>query len=260
MLKRAGRRIHVATKCGRYINPHVNEGYTPQSLRKYVEASLKRLDVECIDIIQLHCPPVEVYYRPEIFDFFETFKKEGKILHLGVSVEKVEEALKAVEFDNVATVQIIYNIFRQRPAERFFGIAREKNVGIICRVPLASGLLAGKFTRSTQFGKGDHRRDNRKGEMFDRGETFSGIPFEEGLKSVDRLKGVFSGDVDLAHAALKWILMREEIGCIIPGASSVEQVQSNIQAADFPDLLPSQIDEIDGIYRDTIKPLVHHLW
>ena len=260
ILKETTDRIYVATKCGRQINPHVNEGYTPEVLRGYVEASLKRLSVDCIDLIQLHCPPTEVYYRPEIFGEFERLREEGKILNMGVSVEKIEEAIKAIEFDNVTSVQIIYNIFRQRPHERFFQLAAEKNVGIIVRVPLASGLLTGKFSRDSKFEKGDHRFFNRAGEAFDKGETFSGVPYETGLQAVEELKSVVSGDVRLLDLALKWILMKEEVSCVIPGASKAEQVVSNVVASSLPDLRQEQLKEIDRIYEKYIKEHVHQLW
>ena len=258
--RQAGKRIYVATKCGRQIQPHNNKGYTPAVLRGYVEDSIRRLGVECIDLIQLHCPPVEVYYRPEIFGEFEKMKDEGKILNLGVSVEKVEEAMKAIEFDNVTTVQIIYNIFRQRPHERFFAMAKEKNVGLIIRVPLASGLLSGKFSASTRFASGDHRFFNRNGMMFDKGETFAGVPYDAGLQAVARLASLLPADIPLAHVALRWILMRDEVSCIIPGASSPEQVRTNLGAADLPPLTGRQMTAITEIYEEDIKPLVHQLW
>lgn len=259
-VRKSGVKVRVATKCGRQINPHVNRGYTPAVLRGFVEDSLRRMGTDCLDLIQLHCPPTEVYYRPEIFGEFERMKEEGKILSLGVSVEKVEEAIKAVEFDNVTTVQIIYNIFRQRPHEQFFAMARAKNVGLIIRVPLASGLLSGKFTTDTRFAPGDHRFFNRNGMMFDRGETFSGVPYETGLKAVSRLRELFDPKISLAHVALRWILMREEVSCIIPGASSPDQVRTNTGAAALPPLTDDQVRAISRIYEEDIKPLVHHLW
>ncbi len=259
-VRRSGRRVRIATKCGRQIQPHVSKGYTPAALRGYVEDSLKRIGTECIDLIQLHCPPAEVYYRPEVFGEFEKMKQEGKILNLGVSVEKVEEAIKAIEFDNVTTVQIIYNIFRQRPHERFFAMAREKNVGLIIRVPLASGLLSGKFASDTRFAPGDHRFFNRNGMMFDKGETFAGVPYETGLRTVTRLKELFPEGVPLAHVALRWILMREEVSCIIPGASSPDQVRANLEATAMPPLTGDQVNAIRRIYEEDIKTLVHQLW
>jgi aryl-alcohol dehydrogenase-like predicted oxidoreductase len=259
-VRESGASVRVATKCGRQINPHVNKGYTPEVLRGYVEDSLMRLGTDCIDLIQLHCPPTEVYYRPEIFDEFDKLKQEGKSLNLGVSVEKVEEAIKAIEYGNVTTVQIIYNIFRQRPHERFFSMAREKKVGLIIRVPLASGLLSGKFGPDTRFAPGDHRFFNRNGLFFDKGETFSGVPYETGLRAVARLKALFPENTPLAHVALQWILLSEEVSCIIPGASSPDQVRSNLGAADFIDFTIEQIRAIDEVYEEEIKPLVHQLW
>lgn len=253
-------RIYVATKCGRRINPHASEGYQPDVLREYVEGSLQRMGLETLDLIQLHCPPTEVYYRPEIFELFERLKEEGKIRHLGVSVEKVEEALKAIEYPNVTTVQIIFNVFRQRPAELFFREASRRAIGIIVRVPLASGLLTGKFKASTSFGEGDHRHFNRDGAAFDKGETFSGIPYELGLKAVDKLKALFPDRENLAPIALQWILQFPEVSCIIPGASKVEQVESNLSVYDLPPLSEEQLAEMNQIYTEMIKPVVHQLW
>lgn len=253
-------RIYVATKCGRQINPHTNEGYTPEVLRNYVEDSLKRMNLETLDLIQLHCPPTEVFYRPEIFDEFKKLKKEGKILNLGVSVEKVEEALKAIEFENVATIQIIYNIFRQRPDDLFFQKAKEKNVGVIVRVPLASGLLTGKYTKQTIFDSDDHRQGNRDGEWFDKGETFSGVPYETGIEVVEKIKALFPEQENLAQIALKWILMNDKISVVIPGASKVYQVNSNIQAVNLPSIPQEKLTEIQEFYDSEIKPHIHQLW
>lgn len=252
--------IFVATKCGRQINPHISENYTPKVLRKFVEDSLKNTGFECLDLIQLHCPPTEVYYRPEIFELFDRLKEEGKIKNLGISVEKVEEALKGIEFSNVNTVQIIFNMFRQRPAERFFAEAKKKDVGIIVRVPLASGLLTGKFSADTQFEKDDHRFFNRDGAAFDKGETFSGIPYAIGLKAVEELKTVFPDTENLAPIALRWILDRPEISCVIPGASRKEHLISNGTAMNLASLTEEQNKAIDSIYKTHIKPFVHQLW
>ena len=253
-------KIVVATKCGRKLNPHTNEAYQPEVLRKFVEDSLKNMNLETLDLIQLHCPPTQVYYRPEIFGLFDDLKKEGKIRNLGVSVEKVEEALKAIEYENVTTVQIIFNMFRQRPAELFFNEAKRKNVGIIIRVPLASGLLSGKFTKDSTFSKGDHRFFNRRGMFFDKGETFSGIDYQTGLDAVEDLKELFPNEKNLAPIALKWILMFDEVSCIIPGASNPEQVVSNIRAIELPDWDDTKKIEINAIYQQKIKPLVHQIW
>jgi len=253
-------RIYVASKCGRQINPHTNEGYQPAVLQKYVEDTLTRTGLETLDLIQLHCPPSEVYYRPEIFELFDKLKQQGKILNLGVSVEKVEEALKAIEFPNVTTVQIIFNIFRQRPADLFFQEAAKREVGIIVRVPLASGLLTGKYTKNTTFSAGDHRQFNRNGEAFDKGETFAGIDYETGLQAVEELKALFPNMDNLAPVALKWILRHPEVSCIIPGASKVEQVHSNLSTFDLPNFTFSQLKGMQDIYEKYIKAQVHHLW
>ena len=253
-------RIYVASKCGRQINPHNNKSYQPAVLQKYVEDTLKRTGLETLDLIQLHCPPTEVYYRPEIFELFDKLKDQGKILNLGVSVEKVEEALKAIEFPNVTTVQIIFNVFRQRPAELFFKEAAKRNVGVIVRVPLASGLLTGKYSKNTTFAAGDHRQFNRNGEAFDKGETFSGIDYATGLKAVEELKGLFPNRDNLAPIALKWILRHPEVSCIIPGASKVEQVHSNLSTFEVPNFTFSQLTGMQAIYEKYIKPQVHHLW
>lgn len=260
VLKDTTERIYVATKCGRQISPHMNEGYQVSVLRKYVEDSLQRLNVDCLDLIQLHCPPSEVYYRPEIFAEFDKLKKEGKILNLGVSVEKIEEAIKAIEFDNVTSIQIIYNMFRQRPHEQLFQLAKEKNVGLIIRVPLASGLLTGKFSTETKFEKEDHRNFNIDGRFFDKGETFAGIPYNIGIKAIERLKVLFPDQKNLAIIALNWILMREEVSCIIPGASNVEQVGLNVKASEQVKLTDASMIEVNNIYDELIKEHVHQKW
>jgi aryl-alcohol dehydrogenase-like predicted oxidoreductase len=252
--------IYIATKCGRQIKPHVNTGYTPASLRGYVEESLRRMKMETLDLIQLHCPPTEVYYRPEIFELFDRLKDEGKIRAMGVSVEKVEEAIKAIEYPNVATVQIIFNVFRHRPSELFFKLAQERNVGIIVRVPLASGLLSGKFSRNTTFGEKDHRTYNREGASFDKGETFSGVDYELGLAAVEKIKSLFDDDVPLAALAMRWALMFPEVGTVIPGASQDGQVLDNVRASLLPPLTNKQMEGVREIYEEMIKPRVHHLW
>ncbi|MDI5888090.1 aldo/keto reductase [Flavobacterium yafengii] len=253
-------RIYVATKCGRHINPHVNEGYQPKVLQQFVEDSLRRTGLETLDLIQLHCPPTEVFYRPEIFEMFDRLKEQGKILNLGVSVEKVEEGLKAIEFPNVTSVQIIFNLFRQRPSELFFKEALKRDVGIIARVPLASGLLTGKFNAKTTFNTQDHRNFNRNGEAFDKGETFSGINYELGLKAVEELKALFPESTNLAPIALQWILGFDEVSCIIPGASNDSHVLSNLSVYDLPKLTYEKIAAMNEIYERYIKPEVHQLW
>ncbi|MEM9819989.1 MAG: aldo/keto reductase [Bacteroidota bacterium] len=260
VIRQRKEQVYLATKCGRQINPHESEGYQVAVLRKFVEDSLRNTGLETLDLIQLHCPPNAVYYRPEIFGLFERLQQEGKIQHLGVSVEKVEEALKAIEYDNVSSVQIIFNIFRQRPSQLFFAEAKKRQVGIIVRVPLASGLLTGKYSTTTVFGKDDHRYFNREGAAFDKGETFSGIPYEQGLAAVDALKQVFPGVDNLAPYALKWVLSFAEVSCVIPGVSRPEQLDSNLAALELPTFTPAQMNRIQEIYEDSIRPVVHHLW
>jgi aryl-alcohol dehydrogenase-like predicted oxidoreductase len=253
-------KIYVATKCGRQISPHVNEGYTPAALTKFVEASLNNMGLERLDLIQLHCPPTDVYYRPEIFDTFNELQKQGKIDKFGVSVEKVEEGIKALEYDDVSTVQIIYNLFRQRPQELFFKLAQEKNVGVIVRVPLASGLLTGKFSQATNFSPEDHRNFNRNGEAFDKGETFSGVNYDNGLKAVNALKSIFPEKNNLAPMALKWILKRAEVSTVIPGASKVEHLHSNLSVHEIPDLTEDQVKQMNKVYEEYLKEEVHQRW
>lgn len=252
-------RIYIATKCGRRLEPHTKEAYTPNALRGFVEDSLDNTGLEQIDLVQLHCPPNEVYYRPEIFGLFNDLIAEGKVGHLGVSVEKVEQALKAIEYDNVDTVQIIFNIFRQRPAGLFFEQAKKRDIGVIIRVPLASGLLTGTYTRHSEFEKGDHRRDNREGELFDKGETFAGLDYEDGLEAVKALRQVFP-KISLTQLALRWILMFDTVSTVIPGASKVSQVESNIAASGLPPLITSEMEVIREIYASTVKDAVHHRW
>ncbi|MCO6475736.1 MAG: aldo/keto reductase [Phaeodactylibacter sp.] len=260
VVKSRSERIYVATKCGRRLSPHTNEAYQPKALRSFVEGSLRNMGLEALDLIQLHCPPTEVYYRPEIFGLFDRLKEEGKILNMGVSVEKVEEALKAIEYPNVTTVQIIFNMFRHRPSELFFPRAKEKNVGIIVRVPLASGLLTGKFSQSSTFGAEDHRHFNREGEAFDKGETFSGVDYETGLRAVAELQELFPGRENLAPIALRWVLMYEEVSCVIPGASKETQVVSNYSAENLPPLSMEQMEGVKEVYEKYFKKVVHQLW
>jgi len=251
--------IYVATKIGRGLNPHDADGYNEKNLRKFVTDSLKNMGLETLDLVQLHCPPTEVYYRPEVFEILDRMVEEGKVKHYGVSVEKIEEGIKAIEYPNLSTVQIIYNMFRLRPRELFLPRAKKKNVGIIVRVPLASGLLTGKFKKDTVFLKKDHRYFNRQGEAFDRGETFSGVPYEVGLEAVDELKKIF-GQERLAVYALKWVLANENISCVIPGASSARQVVSNASASDMAPLSSQQLEKVEQVYNRYIKRYVHQLW
>ncbi len=260
VLKERSEVVRVATKAGRRLDPHVADGYTAENLARFVERSLKNLDTEAIDLLQLHCPPTEVYYRPEVFEALDDLVKAGKILHYGVSVEKVEEALKAIEYPNVKTVQIIFNMFRHRPAELFFREAQARKIGVIVRVPLASGLLTGKMTRETTFSPDDHRAYNRQGESFDRGETFAGVDYETGLEAVEQLKKIVPEGATLAQLALRWILMFDAVSCTIPGAKRPEQVEDNVRAADLPPLSEKDMAYVRQVYDAYIRPQVHHRW
>jgi len=253
-------RIYVATKAGRRLQPHIPEGYNRKNLTAFVERSLANLKRDSLDLLQLHCPPTEVYYRPEVFDALDELKQAGKILHYGVSVEKVEEALKASEYPGVATVQIIFNIFRQRPKELFFPLAQKRNVGILVRLPLASGLLGGKINKDTQFSSDDHRSYNRYGERFDRGETFSGVDFEVALHAVEQVRRLVPANVSMAAFAMCWILQHAEVSCVIPGARNADQVIENARASNLPPLSPEQMEALTKIYQDQIRPYVHQRW
>jgi aryl-alcohol dehydrogenase-like predicted oxidoreductase len=252
--------FYIATKAGRRLPKQTPEGYSRGNLTSFIERSLRNLDTDAIDLLQLHCPPTEVYYMPEVFGILDDLVKAGKLRHYGVSVEKVEEALKAVEFPNVQTVQIIFNIFRQRPSELFFTEAQKRKVGILARVPLASGMLSGKITRDSKFAKDDHRAFNRHGEAFDRGETFSGVDFETGLRAVEELKKLAPKNTTMAQLALRWILEFPAVTCAIPGAKRPAQVAENIAASDLPPLSAASMKKIRAIYDAEIRPLVHHYW
>ena len=258
--KERGEKFYVATKAGRRLDPHVASGYNKENLTAFVERSLKNLQVEALDLLQLHCPPTEVFYMPETFDALDELVKQGKLLHYGVSVEKVEEALKAIEYPNVKTVQIIFNIFRQRPLELFFGVAQKRKVGILARVPLSSGMLTGKMSRTSLFQADDHRLFNRQGESFDRGETFSGLDYEIGLQVVDELRPLVPADMTMTQMALRWILMSSAVTCAIPGAKRPAQVDENVRAADQPPLSDEAMSQIRAIYDRLVRPHVHHYW
>ncbi len=258
--ERPGDEIFVATKAGRRLDPHTAEGYNYENLSRFVERSLENLRVEALDLLQLHCPPTGVYRQDETFEALECLQETGKLKTYGVSVEKVEEARVALDHPGVKTVQIIFNIFRQKPAEEFFPLAGERNIGVIARVPLASGLLSGKMTADREFASDDHRNFNREGRAFDRGETFSGVPFETGLAAADQLKDLVPEGYTLAQLALRWILMHPAISCAIPGAKRPDQVDDNVAAADMPPLSDEVMDRIRGIYDRSIRPEVHHQW
>lgn len=250
----------VATKAGRRLSPHAAGGYNRANLTAFVERSLRNLETEALDLVQLHCPPFEIYYRPEVFGVLDDLKAAGKIRHHGVSVEKVEEAIKAIAYPGVETVQIIFNMFRQRPAELFFDLAKRANAGIIVRVPLASGLLSGRMRRDTAFPSDDHRAYNRTGAAFDVGETFAGVPFEAGLDAVEALRPLVPANVSMAQLALRWVLMFDAVSCVIPGAKNAEQAHANAAAAGLPPIEPATMARIDDIYRAKIKPHVHQRW
>jgi aryl-alcohol dehydrogenase-like predicted oxidoreductase len=253
-------KFYIATKAGRRLPAQTLEGYSPTNLTAFVNRSLRNLKTDTIDLLQLHCPPTGVYYHPEIFGILDDFVTKGKLRYYGVSVERVEEALKAIEFPNVQSVQIIFNMFRQRPADLFFAEAQKRRVGILARVPLASGLLSGKMSSRSRFASDDHRHFNRHGEAFDRGETFSGVDFDTGLRVVEELKPLLPAKVSLAQFALRWILEFPAVTCAIPGAKRAAQVAENIGASDLPPLSKAGLRRVGQLYDGQIKPLVHHYW
>jgi len=250
--------FYIATKMGMQVNPEAR-GYNRKNMTAFVENSLKEMGVERIDLMQLHCPPIKVY-NPEAFGILDDLVKQGKIQYYGVSVERIAEAEKAIEYPGVQSVMIIFNIFRQRPAETFFAEARRRGVGIIARVPLASGMLTGKMTPTTTFARDDHRTFNRQGQAFDRGETFSGVDFETGLAAVGELRPLVPPGATMAQMALRWILMFEAVTCTVPGAKRPAQAEDNIRAADLPPLSDDTMEKIRGIYDRHIRAQVHHLW
>ncbi|HEX5699549.1 MAG TPA: aldo/keto reductase [Rubrobacter sp.] len=252
--------ILVATKAGRRLDPHTPEGYDYDNLSAFVERSLNNLGVEALDLLQLHCPPTEVYRQDSTFEALDRLQEAGKLRNYGVSVEKVEEARMALDYPGVATVQIIFNVFRQKPAEEFFPIAEERNVGILARVPLASGLLSGKMRADRKFGEDDHRNFNREGQAFDRGETFSGVDFETGLLAAEELKELVPDGYTLAQFALRWILMHPAVSCAIPGGKNASQVEDNVAAAEMPPLPDDVMQRAREIYDRRVRQEVHHQW
>jgi aryl-alcohol dehydrogenase-like predicted oxidoreductase len=258
--KERSEELIVATKAGRRLSPHTADGYNAENLTRFVERSLRNLETDCLDLVQLHCPPTEVFHRPEVFGAMDDLVQAGKTRYYGVSVEKIEEALKAIEYPNVQTVQIIFNMFRHRPAELFFPEAKRREVGILARVPLASGLLTGKMTRETTFSEDDHRNYNRYGQSFDRGETFSGVDYETGLEAVEELNDLVPEGATMAQLALRWILMFDAVSCAIPGAKRPDQAEDNIRAADLPPLTEAQMAKVQEVYDKYIRDQVHHRW
>jgi aryl-alcohol dehydrogenase-like predicted oxidoreductase len=250
----------VATKAGRRLPKQTVEGYSRKSLNTWVEDSLGNLATDCLDLLQLHCPPTELYSRHEVFGTLDDLVTSGKIRYYGVSVEKVEEAIKATEFPNVQTVQIIFNCFRQRPAEGFFPLAKRKRVGILARVPLASGLLTGKLRRDSQFAADDHRNFNRHGEQFDVGETFSGVDYEKGIEAVEELRMLVPRGASMSQFALRWILMFDAVTCAIPGGKNPAQVSDNCRASDLPEISAEEMQTVRRIYDDKFRAPVHDRW
>ena len=258
--ERGGQRPFVATKAGRRLPAQTVDGYSAENLEGWIDRSLRNLDTDCLDLLQLHCPPTDAYYHPEIFERMDRLVERGKVRHYGVSVERVEEALKAIEYPGVASVQIIYNMFRLRPAELFFRTARRRGVAVIVRVPLASGMLSGKFRADTRFADDDHRQFNRHGEAFDVGETFSGVPYGVGLAAVEKLRPLVPEGATLAQLALRWILMDEAVSVVIPGAKNPQQALANIAAAALPPLSAPTMEAVQRVYDEDIRPYVHQRW
>jgi aryl-alcohol dehydrogenase-like predicted oxidoreductase len=258
--ERPGERIYVATKAGRRLSPHTADGYNRENLTAFVERSLRNLGVEALPLVQLHCPPTEVYYRPEVFGVLDDLAAAGKLQYYGVSVEKVEEALKAIEYPHVQTVQIIFNMFRHRPARLFFPQAQARRVGILVRVPLASGLLTGKMRLDTAFEADDHRNFNRDGQAFDVGETFAGVPYEVGLAAVEELRPLVPAGATMAQMALRWILMFDAVSCAIPGAKRPTQAADNVAAGDLPPLDGETMAAVGDVYDRLIRPHVDQRW
>jgi aryl-alcohol dehydrogenase-like predicted oxidoreductase len=252
--------ILVATKAGRRLDPHTPEGYDYDNLSAFVERSLENLGVEALDLLQLHCPPTEAYRQDSTFEALDRLQEAGKVRNYGVSVEKVEEARMALYYPGVASVQIIFNVFRQKPAEEFFPLAEERNVGILARVPLASGLLSGKMRSDRVFTEDDHRNFNREGQAFDRGETFSGVDFETGLLAAEELKELVPEGNTLAQFALRWILMHPAVSCAIPGGKNTSQVEDNVAAAEMPPLSDAVMQRAQEIYDSHVRDEVHHRW
>ena len=257
--ERSGQRLVVATKIGRRAPLDMAE-YTRAHFREWAERCRENLGMATLDLVQLHCLPTDSYYRPELFEYLDELRSDGVLAHYGVSVERVEEGLKAIEYPGVATVQIIYNIFRQRPAELFFPRVRERGVGVIARVPLASGLLTGRLRPETAFDASDHRRYNRHGEAFDVGETFAGVDYATGLAAVERLRGMLPAGTPMSGWALRWILMEEAVSTVIPGAKTDGQAVANASAADLPALEPAVMRAVAELYRSEIAPQVQQRW
>jgi aryl-alcohol dehydrogenase-like predicted oxidoreductase len=252
--------FYITTKAGRRLPKQTVDGYNKKNITSFVDRSLKNLSTETIDLLQIHCPPTDAFYHPEVFELFDDLVKAGKIRFYGVSVERVEEGLKALDYPGVQSVQMVYNIFRQRPADLFLAEARRRKVGVLARLPLSSGMLAGKMTRASKFAADDHRSYNRGGEQWDKGETFSGVPYEVGLQAVEDLRKLVPKETKMATFALRWILMHEAVTCVIPGAKRPEQVDDNCDAGDLPALSDQTMAAVLAIYEKRIKKHVHYYW
>lgn len=260
LLKDRPEDVRVLTKAGRRLNPHVAEGYTAANIEGFIDRSRENLGMDTLDLVQLHCPPTPVYYEPELFGALDGLVKAGKMRHWGVSVEKIEEGLKAMEYANCASVQIILNPFRQRPLEHFLARAKEKNVGVVVRLPLSSGMLTGKLKRDTEFAPDDHRAFNREGAGFDKGETFSGVPYEVGLDAVEDLRPLVPAGMTMAQFALRWILDQDGVTCAIPGGKRTDQVEDNVAATDLSPLSADLHEKVRGVYEAKIRAHVHDRW
>ncbi len=252
--------LYVATKTGRRLDPHAAAGYTAQNLNVFVDRSRENLGTDTLDLVQLHCPPNAVFYQPETFDALEQMVATGKIKHWGVSVEKAEEGLKAMEYLGCQSVQIVFNLFRQRPAGLFLAEAARRKVGVLARLPLSSGMLTGKLRKHTSFDPDDHRSFNREGAAFDRGETFSGVPYDVGLSAVEALRPLIPEGMSMGQLALRWILDHEAVTCAIPGGKNSEQVESNCAAADLPPLGTELRSQLQSLYDLQIRSHVHDRW
>jgi len=259
-LKNRSEKVIVATKAGRRLSPHVADGYNKANLTQFVERSLKNLDTDCLDLLQLHTPPTPTFYRPDVFGALDDLVQAGKIRYYGVSVEKVEEAIAAMNYEGVQTVQIIFNMFRHRPSELFFELAKKNKVGILARVPLASGLLTGKMKPNSQFADDDHRKFNRHGEAFDMGETFSGVDYDTALKAVDKLRDLVPENATMAQMALRWILMFDAVSCVIPGAKNPSQAEDNAKASDLAPFTDEMMKTVVDVYNEYVREPVHYMW
>ena len=259
LIKSTSEKIYVATKAGRRLNPHIPEGYNLKNIEAYIDRSLINLGVENIDLLQLHCPPPETCSSSETYEMMDEIVNKGKISNYGVSVETVSEAMDAIQYPNVKSIQIIFNIFRQKPAEVFFKEAAKKNVAIIARVPLASGLLTGKMNKNSSFPENDHRNYNINGDAFDVGETFSGVNYQKGLEAVEKLKQLVPINFTMTDFALKWILMHKEVSVVIPGGKNKQQAVNNVKASDLNDI-NTLMTNINTVYEDLIKEDIHNRW